>query len=80
MKISFEKLLDDKQKAFANKIIEEIDFRKHIVNNKINYELEDLLINCGREEIQGLIYYETRKNKSLGIAIILVFLMIIRFY
>jgi MoxR-like ATPase len=64
MKISFEKLLDDKQKAFAKKIIEEIDFRKHIINNKINYELEDLLINCGREEIQGLIYYETRKNNN----------------
>ena len=30
----------------------------------INYVLKDLLINCGRKEIQGLIYYETKKNNN----------------
>ena len=64
MKISFEKLLDDNQKALAKKIIEDIDFKKHIEAQKINYELKDLLINCGKEEIQGLIYYEMKKNNN----------------
>ena len=64
MKITFEKLLDDNQKALAKKIIEEIDFKKHIENHSINYMLKDLLINCGKEEIQGLIYYETKKNNN----------------
>ena len=64
MKITFEKLLDNEQKALAKKIIDAIDFKKHIENLKINYMLKDLLINCGKEEIQGLIYYETKKNNN----------------
>ena len=64
MKISFEKLLDDDQKNFAKNIINDIDFERHIESQKINYELKDLLINCGKEEIQGLIYYETKKRNN----------------
>ncbi len=64
MKISFEKLLDDNQKALATKIIGEINFKKPLEDNKINYKLGDLLINCGIEEIQGLIYYEMKKNNN----------------
>jgi len=30
----------------------------------INYSLKDLLINCGEEEIQGLIYYYSNKFKK----------------
>ena len=45
MKITFEELLDNKQKIFAQKIIKDIDFKKHIENAKINYSLRDLLIN-----------------------------------
>ena len=64
MKISFEKLLDDDQKTLAKTIINDIDFERHIDAHKINYELKDLLINCGKEEIQGLIYYETKKKNN----------------
>ena len=65
VKIKFEKLLEDKQKVFSKKILEDIDFKRHIEANKINYELKDLLINCGKQEIQGLIYYEMKKNNKL---------------
>ena len=64
MKITFEELLDDRQKIFAQKIINDIDFKKHIDAHTFNYVLKDLLINCGKEEIQGLIYYEMKKNKD----------------
>ena len=64
MKITFKELLDDRQKLLAQKIINDIDFKKHIENAKINYSLKELLINCGKEEIQGLIYYEMKKNKN----------------
>ena len=64
MKISFEKLLDDDQKNFARNITNDIDFERHIESHKVNYELKDLLINCGKEEIQGLIYYETKKRNN----------------
>ena len=64
MKITFEKLLDDNQKALAKKIIDDINFENHIENHRINYRLKDLLINCGKEEIQGLIYYESKKNNN----------------
>ena len=64
IKISFENLLDEEQKSFAKNILNDIDFERYIDSHKINYELKDLLINCGREEIQGLIYYETKKMNS----------------
>ena len=62
VKIKFWKLLDDKQKTLAKKILEDINFKRYIEDTKINYNLMDLLINCDKEEIQGLVYYETIKN------------------
>ena len=62
MKINFEKLLDDNQIALSKRIVDEIDFKKYIEAYNINYSLKDLLINCGRKEIQGLIYYVKRKK------------------
>ena len=58
MKITFDRLLDNKNIILARKIIEEINFKYNIdkYQKKINYALKDLLINCGKEEIQGLIY------------------------
>ena len=64
IKISFDKLLDDKQKVLARKIITDINFKKYIELHKINYELKDLLINCEEEDIQGLVYNEMRKNNN----------------
>ncbi len=46
------------------KIINDIDFKKYIDTHIFNYEIKDLLINCGKEESQSLIYYEMKKNKD----------------
>ena len=68
MIITFDKLLDKEQISLAKIIIDEINFDYHLNENQklINYKLKDLLINCGREEVEGLIYYfsnEIKKNK-----------------
>ena len=59
MIITFDKLLDNEQMSLAKTIIDEINFKYHLKENQklINYDLNDLLINCGKEEIEGLIYY-----------------------
>ena len=63
MILSFNKLLDNNLKKLSKSIIEEINFKKPIKRYKeeINYSLKDLLINCGEEEIQGLVYYFSNK-------------------
>ena len=74
MKLTFDILLDNKQKYIANRILEEINFKHNIekyqYQNNINFSLKDLLINCGKEEIEGMIYYlsiETKNNNNLNI-------------
>ena len=74
MKLTFDILLDNKQKYIANRILEEINFKHNIekyqYQNNINFSLKDLLINCGKEEIEGMIYYlsiETKNNNKLNI-------------
>ena len=62
LKIDFEQIINNEQKALANKIIREIGFKEHILSYNINFNLEELLINSGKEDIQGLIYYEMKKN------------------
>ena len=54
MKITFDKLLDNNQMILTKRIIEEINFKYHIEKYKkqINFILRDLLINCGKEEIE----------------------------
>ena len=65
MKISFEKLLDNEQVNLTRNIIEEINFKYNIekCQKQINYVLKNLLINCGKEEIQGLIYNNFIESK-----------------
>ena len=66
MVISFDKLLDNDIKKMANDIIDHFKIQSSIKSYKddINYSLEDLLINCGTEEIQGLVYYYTKVLKA----------------
>ena len=69
MKITFDQLLDNDQSILTRKIINEIDLRDHIEDyqKQVMYNLRDLLINCGREEIEGLIYnnyIEMKKNNN----------------
>ena len=56
--ITFNKLLDNENLIFTPRIMNEINF-KYIINEyqkQVNYSLKDLLINCGEEQIQSLIY------------------------
>ena len=70
MEVTFDKLLNDELLGKAKKIIEEINLEYHLDNlNKIEvkYNLKDLLINCGKEEIEGFIYDLdiTKKSKKI---------------
>jgi len=82
MILSFDKLLDNNLKKSSKSIIEEINFKKPIKRYKeeINYSLKDLLINCGEEEIQGLVYYFSNKlgKKNIVMIIITIIILIIK--
>ena len=56
VKMTFEQLLDDDQLCLTKEIIEEINLKYYIEQRRINYTLKDLLINCEKEEIEGMIY------------------------
>ena len=58
MKITFDKLLNEEQIKIKNNIMKEIDLNDSIENHQksIKYNLQNLLINCGKEEIEGLVY------------------------
>jgi hypothetical protein len=63
--LSFDKLLDYKLKRISTNLIKELNLKKIIKKYKdINYSLNDLLINCGEEDIQGLIYYYSKEAQK----------------
>ena len=63
--LSFDKLLDNDLKRISGNLLDEIKLKKTINKyKKINYSLKDLLINCGEEEIQALIYYFSVESKK----------------
>ena len=63
--LSFDKILDNDINRISKYLIEEIKLRRIINKYKdINYSLRDLLINCGDEDIQALIYYFSIKSKK----------------
>ena len=66
-KITFDKLLDKEEIILTTKIIDEINFKFYLEEkqNHINYVLSDLLINCGKEEIEGFIYNYSIKIKKI---------------
>ena len=64
LNLSFEKLLDKDSKRISTNLINEIKLKKTIDKININYSLKDLLINCGIEEIQALIYYFSKESKK----------------
>ena len=58
-------LLDNKLKNMANNLIDDFNLKNVIRKCKnINYSLEDLLINCNDEDIQGLTYYFSQELKN----------------
>ena len=66
MQIYLEDLLDEGQNKIIKTIMEKIRLREEIKkkNSKINYDLSNLLINCNRQEIGGLVYYLDNKIKK----------------
>ena len=69
MIITFENLLTAQQKNFSQNIINNELNLKTIIMDKykkfnIKYQIKDLLINCGKEDIQGLIYYYSNLNNE----------------
>ena len=69
MNLSFDKLLDDDLEKKSENIVNGISLNEAIKNFKksvedVNYSLEDLLINCGDQEIRGLIYYYSTVYKK----------------
>ena len=59
MIVSFDKLLDKNLETKAKNLIQEINLKTRVEKypySDIKYLLKDLLINCGDDEIQGLVY------------------------
>ena len=58
IQIHFSDLLDENAKKILKEILEDIKIKDYIneENEKFNYDLNYLLINCGKEEIGGLVY------------------------
>ena len=71
MKINFNDLLNGEQKLLSKKIVNNIDLRESFPKmRKINYDLKELLINCGYEDIAGLVYiFSLTENKKSEIEI-----------
>ena len=69
MEINFSDLLNPIQKKLQKNIINEIRLKEEIMKeqSKFNYDLNQLLINCGEEEIGGMIYYYFLINKKENI-------------
>ena len=67
MILSFNELLTDNLKKISRKLILDLNIENSIkiYEKTNNYSLQDLIINCGNEEIQGLIYhYSIESNKD----------------
>ena len=66
IKISFRDLLNTRQKELQKVILNEIRLKEEIEKeeSKINYDLNQLLINCGEQEIGGLVYYYFLENQN----------------
>lgn len=72
MKITFNELLNEEQLLITRGIINEINLEYYIDNfkkPKVKYNLKNLLINCEKEEIEGIIYnldIEIKKKKNIN--------------
>ena len=66
MQINFKDLLKQEQRNLIKTIMEKIQLKKEIKKRqtKINYDLNNLLINCSEQEIGGLVYYFSIENKN----------------
>ena len=66
--IDFEYLLNSREINFSEKIMNIFKNLKEIKllnGKKLNYDISKLFINFKKEEIQGIIYYLSKKNKTI---------------
>ena len=62
MYLSFDNLLDETLSQISTEIINKLSLNETVADYKFNnYCLENLLINCDRPNIQGLVYYYSKK-------------------
>ena len=62
MYLSFDNLLDPQLSEISREIIQVLNLKETVLEyKKANYSLEDLLINCDVPNIQGLVYYYSKK-------------------
>ena len=66
LQINFKELLNNEQIKIIKNILNKIELKKSIKRVKVNYDLNNLLINCGEEEIAGLVckYFVANENKK----------------
>ena len=69
MQIKFDNLLNDKQNLELKNILKIIGLKESIEKKKLNYDLNNLLINSNREEIGGMVYnaFIEGKNEKLNL-------------
>ena len=60
--VKFGELLNDKQKISSRNIFEELSIKEHIEKIAFNYNINNLLINYGKERIDGLYFYYSNKK------------------
>ena len=66
MIIYFNEMMKEKQRSIADDILSVLDMKKvkeRLLYN-IQYELEDLLIGCKKDDILGMVYYELDSNEN----------------
>ena len=69
MQINFSDLLDNEQKTFMNNLFKKIKLEETVKRNQNNYDIDfkNLLINCHKADIEGLVYktfIESKKDKK----------------
>ena len=65
MILSFDNLLDEQMGKVSREIIQALNLKESVKEYKYaNYSLEDLLINCEEQNIQGLVYYYSKKMNA----------------
>ena len=69
MQIKFDNLLNDEQNLEVTNILKTIELKESIKKKKLNYDLNNLLINSNREEIGGMVYnaFIEAKNEKLNL-------------
>lgn len=66
MQINFSDLLDNEQKTFINNLFKKIKLEETVKVNQSNHDInfKNLLINCNKDDIRGLVYKTFIESKK----------------